>query len=199
VGRGPCRVVQCGERLGRSGRRATELVVKVVAVGGAKMCLRLRFSLRDLFAWISFYAILVAVVHPRGYTLVPAIGAFAVGTGFVLGYGLISSTLDRRSLRVSYFTCALGVSLEAALVLLSFFPPLFPSEWGPFAPLLVVGLLLLRYFCALAALTVISVGAALCCCRRSRAARWLLVANAPSLLLLGWVVSFTAYQFAVAS
>ena len=90
--------------------------------------LRLRFSLRDLFAWISFYAILVAVVHPRGYTLVPAIGAFAVGTGFVLGYGLISSTLDRRSLRVSYFTCALGVSLEAALVLVSFFPPLFPPS-----------------------------------------------------------------------
>jgi hypothetical protein len=162
------------------------------------MRLHLRFSLRDLFAWISFYAVLVALLSPLDYHLMPAIGAFAVGTGFLVAYGLISFTLDRRSLRVSYFTCALGVSLGAALVLVPQFPPAFPSECGPFVPLLLVGILLLRYFCAFTGLTVISFGAALCCCRTRRAGRWLLVANTPGLLYSGWVVACAVHDVAVA-
>ncbi len=164
--------------------------------------IRLQFSLRDMFAWISFYAILIMVLKPSAlrYTLVSTIGALAVGTGFVVGYGLISSALDRWSLRVSYFTCALGVSLEAAMVLLFCFPPLFPFERGPIiAPLMLVSVLAFRYFCHFAALTVISSGAALCCCRTRRAARWLLAANTPGLLVSEWVVVYVLYHVAVAS
>lgn len=154
--------------------------------------IRLQFSLRDLFAWISFYAILIMVLKPSAlrYTLVSTIGALAVGTGFVVGYGLISSALDRWSLRVSYFTLALGASLGGALLFLFLFPPSLPPIIAP--------LMLVWYFRHFAELTVISSGAALCCCRTRRAARWLLAANTPGLLVSGWVVVYVLYHVAVA-
>ncbi|MCY2987706.1 MAG: hypothetical protein NTY19_07570 [Planctomycetota bacterium] len=163
------------------------------------MRIRLRFSLRDLLACIAFYAILVVAVHPAGYALVPEIGAFAVGTSFVIGYGLISFTLDRRALRVSYFTCALGNSLAAALALLFCLPPAIPPDWGLTCTLLITGALLLHYFSAIALFAIVSSIAALCCCRRSRAARWLLLANAPNLLIVLCVVIYTVYQAVAAS